>query len=1245
MDIRTRLFLYDSTQEANNYCGSDLSIFVLQGDSYKEDISDELDTCDLTLVGYPFRDEFTPETKFILQKYKVEKIEIDGETNIEETLIATYHITVDQDTVEQPILSNENYYNHHITFYEPSVVAQKRLVNNIAITYKLKDVNLETIPSFDINTESGTSNQASIYTPPQTFGNYSTGFLGYYTNSVWGKYFVLDGDIQMLKREETESGSTKLYQNVENYDIDGTFYAKFKIPKLKIYFGVQNTTGFSYIGDASLSYTIQEFNLNDYYNPTNTWIGDIISNSNLSNGNVSTYPLRMNEATAPAEYNEDEWLIEKMTYVGGAYSRHTVSVYTRKYTETTATAPTYLTEEIQIKSDKRYIITINLKEFDDYINKEYIGGILSPSYLISTKDIPVRFSSYLFGTFDYSPTLNFTQFTQSQAGFNSSFQTYSTDSVKILLQSSNPYNALALLQKAIINSHFIEKEQDVFIGDINNMSTPFYVDEDFVDELYRTQIIENFYSQKNLWEILVEVGKYIHSVPRLEFGTDDKFKITFDRLGETDQQTDECYKASIMNFRGVADYISACSSYITNMVQLNGYVEEWVAPKTNNEQALVYNDTCTINVSKPIIELIDIEIKCVSGTYVFADVGDIANMTQYIYEKNVYKLLSVAFTDLPNKGVALYYQLGQSSILGCDYKNPTANSGDSQNDYAIKKIIYCAFLGGYPDDFTTTTDWSNIKVNDFIFHIKYRTKDSVRQNQTRPDLRKYLLNSKHDRVPQHNQFNNQTDILVDSVKFGNNVYGKLIRTGNKNYKITEWIDDLKKLKHKGQLYRIENDLYYVSKVKHTYYNSYILSEVEYSKDYNQLSQVIGIPSEPRFYEVSEQSLIQSEVVISDYLIISDDQTKINSSNTFLQSINHIASLIFSEENSDFAKYAITTFKGDKNISPTDIVQGSNEFYKDVITPINAYSSENTLTYEWDMVDNFSAGNKVDLSGNTDGVETADNAYKSLKAVQYNDIFGKAPLMDFYLLKDLPTLTAEQIQNMPESPFRTRLVGRDDEENAKSFIGSETIKPLVISTNVTDMEDTDYNGRGIGLLKDCREVISINYNEELLTNSDTYIISPYVFTPNKTNIRMVLLNKEVNKLSSGFINKSDIITPFNTSGSQMSSQYFTLISNEIGSGKIFRLQTSTIFADVNTNHFGDGNGEDVIGYERVKSIAILFEVVEGSTESNVSKSYSYQTKFVIAKNIPDLEPYWGKTNATKNWFMGGVSKSGLFTNKQ
>ena len=38
---------------------------------------------------------------------------------------------------------------------------------------------------------------------------------------------------------------------------------------------------------------------------------------------------------------------------------------------------------------------------------------------------------------------------------------------------------------------------------------------------------ENFYNQKNLWEIMVEVGHYIHAIPELRFGADDKFEITF----------------------------------------------------------------------------------------------------------------------------------------------------------------------------------------------------------------------------------------------------------------------------------------------------------------------------------------------------------------------------------------------------------------------------------------------------------------------------------------------------------------------------------------------------------------------------------------------------------------------------------------------------------------------------------------------------------------------------------------------
>ena len=199
------------------------------------------------------------------------------------------------------------------------------------------------------------------------------------------------------------------------------------------------------------------------------------------------------------------------------------------------------------------------------------------------------------------------------------------------------------------------------------------------------------------------------------------------------------------------------------MVQLGGIIQEWVYPKTTNEQLLVSNDTAEILTTKPIIEIIEVIVKNNST-------GQTADLTPYIYEENVYKTLSINYAINPNRGIALYYSLGTNKITGGQYQLPQANP-NIYSDYTFKKVIWCAFNGGYvplavkPD----TGYWTDLQVNDYSFFITYRTKDSVRQNHTRPDLRKYLLNSKYDRCPEYNQFNNQTDVLVDSIKFGSNI--------------------------------------------------------------------------------------------------------------------------------------------------------------------------------------------------------------------------------------------------------------------------------------------------------------------------------------------------------------------------------------------------------------------------------------------------------------------------------------------
>lgn len=1359
--FKSKLYLYDSTQEANGYRGTDLSSYILQGTNVTEDISQELDTYELTLMGYPTQNEFAPETKMILDIVE-QPIEEDEEGD--ETIVYTYHLMVNIDTVEKPILSDDNYYKHSISFLEPSVVAQKRLVDNISATYKLKDVNLETAVGYPLAQEA-----ENINTPSAFIGNKN------WTPLYYGKYFDFEGTIQMLNSQDNTDDY--YYKNIENFEVGigtGIYKARFSIPKLAIYFGTQNTTGFSKIGYASIDWVVQEFNEINLDTPTDTWSGTIHSNSTFSSAKDYAFVFSSSLTSDITNY----WLPEN--YIGSlAGVTDTRQIGIKQYSQS-GVAPSYFTDEIEIRPQKIYKVSVTLHNYSNNVptttHNRFSLYNATPNRISTVKQSRVG----LVINFNVPPS----PFdVGNQLTFTNQFFVYESNETSLILQSSVPYSALTLVQKAILNSSLYEKAENVCITDINNSlsTTPFYIDNKFVTELSTTQVIENFYNQKNLWEILLEVGYYIHAVPEIRFGDDDKFMITFNRLGRTDQKIDYGTKQTILNFNTVEDYVSACSSYITNMVQLGGYIDEWVAPK-NDETWLVYNDNAQIITTKPIIELLKIEVKCNDlAAYNIAPENAVKDMTEFVFEENVYKLLSLNYGDKPNRGYSLYYKLGDNKIIGGDYRLPTVNSGSLQNDYAIKKAIYSAYFGYIETGGAGSlggSAWNNIKVNDFTFHIIYRTKDSVRQNQARPDLRKYLLSSKYDRVPEHNQFNNQTDVLVDSVKFGNNVYGKLIRTGNSQYRMAEWNDSLGAIKHKGELYSINNELYYVSKASHNFFSNHIESEVNYSKDYNQLSQVVGIPSEPRFYEISEQSSIKREVAINDYVLMTDDTSLIsdNAIPHYLKTFFHLGQILFGGASGDFAKFVITVFKGDKNAPELNNSVGESNFYQEILSPINAYSSENTLTYEWDMADNFSAGDKVLTTMENDASVTSpfqsDKAYRVERAVQYTDKFGKSALMDFVLLDDIPDLTQEQIMSLPENPLIIRdlqwgtegyagtirglqklsedattntgtyalttyaqlpvggtcylyaqhttdihdlsfyvqsydsvnqyyivtapLGGElDNQATSGSYSGMYYAKVLAsnISAKNTDpynylrcpgipdpsyttytttdeyvgdyvlaerhmiqvtAENKDqlgiipsqtrayttiyFNGFGLSLLKDCREVISANYNLQMLTNSDTFVLSPFLFQPNKQNVKLVLLTEEVNKLSFGYIDNSTIFKAFNTSDVQM-GKYFDL--QMVLYGYEMYIDISTILASVNQNHFGARN-ENNANYQQIKAYAVVYDVFDDDAVNTDNAIFTpSKTKFIFARNLPDA---WLKSRCIQDVYLGIPNKN-LFPHKQ
>ena len=1311
--LKIKLYKYSSTREVNGYRGTDYSDLVLQGFQDTEDITQEMDTSEITICGLDRQEEFDPETKFIIDIVDVNELG-------EEILKTTLHRVVARDTVEQPILSDDHYFNHHISLIEPSVIAQKRLVDNISATYKLKDVNLNVVPAYP-STLITYGIEDSHQEPTRNFQvSQNIGFLRTNYSIDFGKYFELEGDLQITNASGIV---TDIYNNIERFkNQDDTYTANFTIPKMAIYVGQNGTKTFSKIGYASLHYKIEEYDVNDENNPTIIAEDNIISNDNLGAG------VGLSGEAWQSIIN-GEWLYERqiVNITNTNYNYGYPNYYYKKYTDRSASTPNYTISDVPIQKDKRYVLTVSLYQFTDNMpSRPY------PSRQLKyTGSQPTRYCSI---DANYQNTTELTQtitrdlvnvMTSSNTTATCQMITYDiTSSKTIVYASSIPYSALALLQKAILNSSVYDKREGsgVYIADVNKSNLPFVIDSDYIDTLSATRVIENFYNQKNLWELMIEVGHYIHAIPELKFGANDKFVITFNELGRTDQKEDVATKINIYNSRSVEDYISATSSYVANMVQLGGYIEEWVAPKTSDETLLISNDTANILTTKPIIELLNIKVRANKNLTLGSlqiNAGDIADITDYIYEQNVYNVLGLEYDTVPNRGIAMYYKLGTNQITGGNYQLPQANT-NIYTDYAFKKIIWCAFYGEYPirTPIPTTGYWLDLKVNDFSFLIKYRTKDEVRQNHVRPDLRKYLVSSKHDRFPEHNQFNNQQDVLVDSIKFGNNVYGKLIKTGNSEYTKQEWVDNYDNVKHKGELYNINGSLYYVANVTNYYYATHIISDVKFSKDYNELSAVIGIPSEPRFYEISEQSSIQRDFAMNELLLLTDDDS--SSIDTYpvgyVYDAEHLKNLIFGVGTGTFAKYALTVFKGDKDSGTYDQTVGQPYFYKEILTPINAYSSENTLTYEWDMIDNYSAGDKV-IPTPHQGSSIDNTYYNSLEAVRYTDIYGKSPLMDFYVLGDIPTLTTDEIKALPESPIQTigkyigemQVTALPTEQELNDFVSSpqigDIVKVVLTSGNDTtyykytyllndydELEwqseeiqdtwiaptghflgesayaqkiyatntfwyDTDYNGRGLGLLKDNRETISCNYNLQLITSSDTFVLSPFLFLPDKKNCCIALMGEETNKLSNGYLDTSKVITakdlndndmldsngmPYFHWGSATLSLY-QLMERENGWNKdltatsAFRLRLDSILTNVNPHHF-DGTE----GYQQVKSIAIICNVNQNPSEDTSGVStIAGKTQFVIARNIPST---WSKADAIKRWTFGSPRKS-YFANKQ
>ena len=500
-----------------------------------------------------------------------------------------------------------------------------------------------------------------------------------------------------------------------------------------------------------------------------------------------------------------------------------------------------------------------------------------------------------------------------------------------------------------------------------------YEEGSLAEELDQIISPEFVFTKMHLREMLKQIGGYIHAEPRIlrmEFDENNKqyFVVGFDKFGGKEYsniKAENCVMAGIGV--DINSYCTSLDSSAENLVNRLDWAQGVVYEPYEGGARSLRCETSTVRLEEDNSTFIatDRAIDKISRlSYVYGDKK--ADITAYLFESTDYRNLQSHTGTYPySKAFALEYTLGEKNIRGLFYKQPDAISPIFKK-YAIINILEACGVRDLPsakDGYMKMT-----------FEVEY-----LPIGEARIRTNKQVVVGGIPRTIAYNQTAN----LIETRHFGEHLKGTVERLGNVEKNYTYNLAFMHQVPRAGMKF---DDNYYISAVNTEILPDHIKCTVGLSKDFNRISQYVGVNSEKRMWEVSERQSFKRDTVINEYVMITTDKTESSDSNSiFGIKTRELAKTFIPLNDSEkpelctSVKIARYTKKGDM-IAPNAIA-----------LPLNRASFGNSLTLSFKCEDNYSAGQKITYSGSDyDSFEQDKNKIKGWwgEYVPYCDYYGR-----------------------------------------------------------------------------------------------------------------------------------------------------------------------------------------------------------------------------------------------------------------
>lgn len=482
-------------------------------------LNERLSSGEVVLDGVPTLEylmPFMPKTKLTVERW------VDGR------LEKYYDYVVDHDDVEHYAGCPE-ICCHRIYLIEPSVVAQGMHCDNFSLTYRLNDVTLDyktVVPDGEkaVKSLKEIENNNKFERPEGEeknnawdYPHISNGTV-YYENGYYYKWSDTSSIDGLLKRINGQQANT----------------VKFTIPTLKCYANTESGSIFLFdcpvrcivTRDTRINGVVQPKELvqvlNYLYTP-----GNIVQDRNdmymYNSGGKAGLRYLSNEKVNHASIHYHLQIFRRTSLTGFPAIINTSIEETEKTVSFETTALT--ADEVNDKKEYVYSVTFTVSPYES-------GGLIQSYRKKCNITIHKPWDWWNNGVWGYSYSTtdeNITSFQSDQARITLSF--YATNLTTTIptpfLLKGEPYNCYDLLRKAMLTCE--DRLIDNSVTGLDEQTQdgikyPIEPSEEWKAKLKQTKMYESVFEQKNLWEVITQLGYYLHVVPYLEFARDGEEK-------------------------------------------------------------------------------------------------------------------------------------------------------------------------------------------------------------------------------------------------------------------------------------------------------------------------------------------------------------------------------------------------------------------------------------------------------------------------------------------------------------------------------------------------------------------------------------------------------------------------------------------------------------------------------------------------------------------------------------------------